>query len=343
MVGAIISIALGAFIISALSTGVVRRLALAYRVMDVPNERSSHSLATPRGGGLAIVAGVTIVAAVMAFDGLLRLDMLAAIVGGGTAVAVVGFLDDRSPLPVWVRFLVHVAAAVWAVFWIGGVPRLGVSSNLVVMGWLVPVLAVLSIVWVLNLFNFMDGIDGLAGSEAVFVASGGALLTFLTGGSNQLTAVATAVSGASCGFLLWNWPPAKVFMGDVGSGYLGYVIAVLALAAGRANPTGIWVWLILGGVFFADATITLLRRLTRGERLYEAHRTHAYQWLARRWGSHRRVTCAVSIMNLFWLFPCARFASACGTYAYAIAVAALIPVVVIACAVGAGRREKPTG
>ena len=127
-------------------------------------------------------------------------------------------------------------------------------------------------------------------------------------------------------------------MGDVGSGFLGYVIAVLALAAARIDPVALWIWLILGGVFFVDATVTLLRRLLRGERVYEAHRSHAYQWLARRWGSHAKVTCAVLIVNVLWLLPCAVFAMRRPSLAAATVIFAFAPLVLLAIATS-GRRE----
>ena len=120
--------------------------------------------------------------------------------------------------------------------------------------------------------------------------------------------------------------------------WAGYVIAVLALAATRENPVALWAWLILGGVFFVDATVTLLRRLLRGERAYEAHRTHAYQWLALRWGSHAKVTCAILIVNVFWLFPCAVFATRRPGLAAATVIFALAPLVLLAIATS-GRRE----
>jgi len=128
-------------------------------------------------------------------------------------------------------------------------------------------------------------------------------------------------------------------MGDVGSGYLGYVIAVLALAAARENVVTLWTWLILGGVFFVDATVTLLRRLFRGERVYQAHRSHAYQWLARQWGSHLRVTLVVTLVNLLWLLPWAWAAGRFPALSIWIACGALMPLVPLAMFAGAGRRE----
>jgi Fuc2NAc and GlcNAc transferase len=321
------------------TTGVVRRFAVLHGVIDVPNERSSHQTPTPRGGGVSIVAAATIALTVLSALGLVRIELLLAIAGGGVAVATVGFLDDRGRVSVRVRFAVHVAAAIWALFWLGGLPPLRLGGHLITFGWSGYVLGVLGIVWVLNLFNFMDGIDGLAAVEAVFVAWGGALLAIVAGIPGGVPAAAIVFGAACGGFAAWNWPPAKIFMGDVGSGYLGYVIAVLALAAARENPVALPVWLILGAVFFVDATVTLIRRLARGERVHAAHRSHAYQWLARRWKSHRRVTVAVTIINLLWVLPCASFATLHPGSSVWMVFIALAPLVVLAVAAGAGRRE----
>lgn len=332
-------ISIAALAVSALVTRLVRRLAVAHGVLDIPNARSSHTTATPRGGGLAIVVTATAGMFLLALLGAMSIDTALAASGGGIAVAIVGFLDDRFSVPPGIRFAVHLAAAVWAVVWLGGLPPVRIGAHLVQLGWVGQVLAVIAIVWTLNLFNFMDGIDGIAASEAVFIASSGALLTQLGAGSPDVVAASLVFSAACCGFLVWNWPPAKIFMGDVGSGYVGYVIAVLALTATRANPNAIWVWLILGGAFFVDATVTLIRRLVRGERVHEAHRSHAYQWLARRWGSHRPVTVSVLMLNLMWLLPCAVLATIWLDAAAWITAGALAPVVVLAIAAGSGRRE----
>jgi Fuc2NAc and GlcNAc transferase len=136
--------------------------------------------------------------------------------------------------------------------------------------------------------------------------AGGLAFAFHAGSGASLLAICLGL--AALGFLVWNWPPAKIFMGDVGSGYLGFVIAVLAVADARNNPVAPFIWLILAAVFFVDATVTLIRRWRRGEQVHQAHRTHAYQQLSRRWNSHRRVTLAVLCLNLGVLLPCAVFA-----------------------------------
>jgi Fuc2NAc and GlcNAc transferase len=333
-------IGIGVLVASALLTGVVRKAAIARGILDVPNRRSSHTTATPRGGGLAIVLAATVGLVSLAAGGLIGTNMLAVLIGGGLAVALVGLVDDRNAMPPGFRLLVHFLAAVWAVSWLGGVPAIALHHQTLQLGWMGVVVAVLGVVWVLNLFNFMDGIDGLATSEAVFIAGGAALLGGLVENPATVPVLELMFVAACCGFLLWNWPPAKIFLGDVGSGYLGYVIGVLALAATRESPAAPWMWLILGGVFFVDATVTLVRRALRGERIYEAHRSHGYQWLARRWGSHRRVTVAVMMVNLIWLLPCAFFVTLHPDHAVAIVVVALVPLVALAIAAGAGRREN---
>jgi Fuc2NAc and GlcNAc transferase len=242
-------------------------------------------------------------------------------------------------VPPALRLAVHLCAAAWALWCLGGLAPLRVGGALLSLGWPGELLALCALVWVLNLFNFMDGIDGIAASEAIFVALGGALLTAAAAPAAGIGALAWLLAAACAGFLWWNWPPARIFLGDVGSGYLGYVIGVLALAAARTDPTAVWIWLILGGAFFVDATATLLRRALRGERPHQAHRSHAYQWLARRWASHRRVTLTIAAVNLAWLLPCALLAARHPARAAWLVLIALAPLAVLAYAAGAGARE----
>jgi Fuc2NAc and GlcNAc transferase len=166
----------------------------------------------------------------------------------------------------------------------------------------------LTIVWLTNLYNFMDGIDGIAATQAMFVAATAALLLGLHGdGGSALLCLLIAM--ACSGFLYWNWPPARLFMGDVGSGFLGYCFAVLAIASENSGQLPLTVWLVLLSLFIGDASYTLLSRLLRGKRVYEAHREHAYQYLVRRSGSHRKVTIGWGLLNLLIILPLALLAS----------------------------------
>jgi Fuc2NAc and GlcNAc transferase len=329
-----------AFVTSLILTAWVRKLALEYRLLDLPNDRSSHVVPTPRGGGIGIVVSTLVIVATLAVRDTVDFDVAVALIGGGLLVAGVGFIDDRRPLSARLRLTVHFAAAAWAMAWLGGLPPMQVGATLVESGWWGYLLGAVAIVWVLNLFNFMDGIDGIAAAEAVFIATAATLLP-LAGAPSP---VALVFAAACAGFLAWNWPPARIFMGDVGSGFLGYFIAVAAVVAARESPVALFVWLTLGGVFFADSTVTLVRRMVRGERVDAAHRSHAYQRLARRWGSHRRVTVFVTLINLFWLVPWAYLASMYPAHAVWFGIAALVPLGLVAWLVGAGRAESaPTG
>lgn len=298
-----------AALISALAiAGLSRRYALAHALIDSPNERSSHTTDTPRGGGVGIVVTVVLATATLGATGMLDTRLALALSIGGAAVAAIGWLDDHRHVGAGWRALVHFLAAGWALFQLGGIPSLSIGPWTAEVGLFGVPLALLTIVWLTNLYNFMDGIDGIAATEAIFVAATAALLLGLHGAPG-VALLCLLIGMASTGFLFWNWPPAKLFMGDVGSGFLGYCFAVLAIAGENSGALPLGVWLLLLALFIADASYTLLARLLRGERVYEAHREHAYQYLVRRSGSHRRVTLGWILLNLLLILPLALLAS----------------------------------
>lgn len=327
------------FAAAAWLTGRVRRVALARGILDTPNERSSHTQVMPRGGGVAIVAAALAAVLLLCVCGMLHARLALALIGGGLAIAAAGFLDDRGTLSPAIRLLVHVLAAVWSVYVLGGMPPLQIGERVFDLGMVGNFVAVVAIVWVVNLFNFMDGIDGIAASEAALVGGLGGVFAFGAMNASGVALGGGALAAAACGFLVWNWPPARIFMGDAGSGFLGFFIAVLALGAARSAPSAVFVWLALGGVFFVDATVTFVRRLLRGVRVYEAHREHAYQRLSRRWGSHVPVLRLTIAVTLFWLAPCAWYAAIHPQHAAAVSLLALAPLTVAVVAAGAGRPE----
>ncbi len=308
-------------------------------MLDFPNARSSHTLPTPRGGGLAIVATFAAALVLLAWNRLLDFESAVVLLMSGGIVAAAGFLDDRHSLPARVRICAHLAAGgIFLVFmekitgsWLAG---FGLGHQ-----WLGALCVLLALIWSTNLFNFMDGIDGIAGSEAVFVTGAGAWINSQQGDPGVTTAM-LCLCAASAGFLVWNWPPARIFMGDVGSGFLGLMVPMLDLTASARAPIPPQVWIILGGLFLADATVTLLRRAIRGDRWFEAHRLHAYQRLARRWKNHQRVTILYSAINLFWLLPWAWHAEQAPTRSTQILVVALTPVVLFVLTTGAGKPER---
>lgn len=324
--------------VSLLLTGVLRRYSLAHSLVDVPNARSSHAVPTPRGGGVAIVLSFLAALPLLAVLGFLAWPAMWALLGAGAWVAVVGFLDDHGHIAARWRLLAHFIGATWALGWMGGLPTLVVFGFDLALGWLGYVLAALYLVWLLNLYNFMDGIDGIASVEAISVCLGGALLYVLLGEPTAAVApllLAVAVAG----FLFWNFPPARIFMGDAGSGFLGIVLGVFSLQAAWIAPQLLWSWLTLLGVFIVDATWTLFRRLLRGDKVYEAHRSHAYQYAARQFGKHLPVTLAVAALNLFWLIPIAVWVGVGGGDGVLGLLLAYLPLIWIVVKYRAGARE----
>jgi Fuc2NAc and GlcNAc transferase len=218
-------------------------------------------------------------------------------------------------------------------------PLLGVIVDL---GWAGPALCGLFLLWMINLFNFMDGIDGIASVEAITVTLGGALLWWLTGTGGGVV-LAPVFAACVAGFLLWNFPPARIFMGDAGSGFLGLIVALLALWCGQATPALFWSWFILLGCFMVDATTTLLRRVRRGDKFHQAHRSHAYQHASRLLGGHLPVTLACGAINLIWLLPVATAVALGWLDGVAGVGVAYAPLVWLAYHFKAGARELQTG
>lgn len=290
-------------LLAALLTGGLRRYAVASQILDIPNVRSAHTAPTPRGGGVAIVVAFLVALGVALAEDVVGWQAAAAFAGAGGVVAAVGFLDDHRPIAVHWRLLVHFAAGAWALVWLGGLPAIEVGSGSFDLGWVGHLLAALYLVWLLNLYNFMDGIDGIAGLEAVTVGLGAAVLYSLYFPREHEWLLPASLAMAALGFLTWNWPPAKIFMGDAGSGFLGITLGVLSLQAAWSEPKWLWIWAILLGAFVVDASLTLILRLRKGQKPHEAHRSHAYQHAARQVGSHLPVTVSIGVINLVWLWP----------------------------------------
>jgi len=277
-----------AFVASVVATHVFIRVADRQGVVAEANERSMHKGATVTGGGLALlVAAFAVFLALWPVERVHELLLPAA-----ALLAVVSFFDDLKPVSRWLRFGAHIAAAVAAVSSVH-------YAQMIFHGWLPFWLdratALFALVWFINLFNFMDGIDGIAGVETVAIAGGYAVVIAVAEIVSPLTGLALAVAGAAGGFLFWNWHPARVFLGDVGSVPLGFLSG--ALMIWLAVQHSLAAALILPLYFVADATITILMRLRRGEKIWEPHRTHFYQRAARAVESHAVVVRRVALCN----------------------------------------------
>ena len=326
----------GVFIASMMLTGIIRRLALARGMIDIPNARSSHVLPTPRGGGLAIVVTVLFAIGVAYARGNVPPDLAAVLLIGGPLVALIGCIDDIRSVSVAARLAVQFAAFGWCVYCLGPLPPVHLGFAVVNLGVGGSITAVVLLVWFLNIYNFMDGIDGIASVEAISVMTFATLLIFWQRGEPSIVFALLVVAAAAAGFLIWNWPPARIFMGDAGSGFLGFFVGSIAWATIVRGRLSIWVWLILLGAFIVDATVTLLRRWHRGARLAEAHRSHAYQRLSRKYQSHLKVTLGILFINALWLDPLAYLATARPALGAVLAAVAWLPLIAAAWFAGAG-------
>ncbi len=297
-------------------TALWRGYALRRGLLDLPNSRSSHTQATPGGGGVGIVAAASIAAVWLAIrnawagavDDAVAVVVLVAL---ALPLAWVGLRDDRQGVRPWQRLVVQIAV-VGALLGVLAIIRPAMAA-LALPAWCAFCLAWLSGVWWINLFNFMDGIDGLAAMQVVTMLSCAALLAAWQVPQvcqSVIWWVMLCVVAATLGFLALNWSPASIFMGDVGSTWLAFVVFALALTTVQRGWLSVASWSILAAVFVSDATVTLLRRLLRGENVWQAHRSHAYQRLARRASAnrttaHRSVGLLALAINLLWLAPLA--------------------------------------
>ena len=285
---AILIIILGFF--SFLLTYLIRLFALRKKIVSIPNERSLHVVPTPLGGGLAIVLTWYIGITILFFSGIVERSLYFALLSG-ILLAFVSFIDDMIGLKPSVRLFFHFVTAIAAFIFLGGLRQLiipGIEFN---YNFLIYPLAIIGMVWFINLFNFMDGVDGFASLEAVTIC----LIIFILSGSIINILLIACISG----FFFWNWPKAKIFMGDVGSTQLGFILVVLGIYFHNIYQFSILNWIMLSSPFWFDATFTLYRRWRNGEKLSVAHRKHAYQRIVQAGFSHLKVNLWLTLINVF--------------------------------------------
>ncbi len=255
------------FILSLLFTWFIKNYALKKSLLAHVNERSSHTIPTPHGGGIAIALtwffGLVYLFTCNQLDASLFYALMC-----GTLLSLVSYLDDVYELSPKLRLIVQALVSSAGLYALGGLSVIDVGFYTIQNQVITNGFAFIGIMWCINLYNFLDGIDGYAGSEALFLALAGWLLF----GGDQFLVLSASVAG----FLVWNWHRAKIFMGDVGSTLLGYTVAIFALYY-QNNGYSIFIWIILFGLFWFDATLTLYRRYKNDEKLSQAHRKHAYQ------------------------------------------------------------------
>lgn len=271
----------------------VRRWGLRRQVLDIPNERSSHTSPVPRAGGIGIVA--TVMGGYLAGSLIAGYPISWGFLIGGVLIAAVSFIDDLRDLPFYVRLFAHSIAAALLIADSGAITEISysVSGSAVSLGILAVPLTFGAILWMINAYNFMDGIDGIAGLQALVAAAGWVIFAAIFG-DNEVKWLALSIGGSAIGFLVLNWSPARIFMGDVGSAFLGFTFAAVPLLALNTPnvPRGLVPLFALLVVFpfVFDTVFTFFRRLTNREKVWKAHRSHLYQRMVINGASHASVT-----------------------------------------------------
>ncbi|WP_024954327.1 MraY family glycosyltransferase [Sulfurospirillum arcachonense] len=266
-------------------TYMIKNYAIKKSLLAEVNERSSHSVPTPHGGGIALAITWFVGLVYLYMYEMINQDIFYALLVG-VVISVVSFFDDIFDLSAKFRILVQVFVACLGLYFLGGLNSVLFIENQIVTN----LFAILLVIWFINLYNFLDGIDGYAGSEAIFLGVAG----FILFQSNLFLVLIASVAG----FLVWNWHKAKIFMGDVGSTLLGYNIAIFTIYYSNQEPTNLWIWIMLFGLFWFDATLTLFRRYKNKEKLSQAHKKHAYQRLTQSGWSHSKVVIYSIIVNI---------------------------------------------
>lgn len=303
------------------------RFASKYGPFAAPNFRSLHLRPTPRGAGLAVaVASLLVLTWLYAGHELTSAQFYVYVIGG-SVVTLMGMADDRLDISARYRMPFQFLTTGWICYWLGGLAPIDLGFAVINLGIFGHAALVVGLVWFYNLYNFIDGIDGMASSATIFIcAAMGAILFFQQ--ELALGMILALLGVSTAGFLLFNWPPARMFLGDTGSSYMGYILSAVFVESLWQNAASIWSWLIVGGFYFADTTLTTVVRLLKVPGWYRPHRSHAYQNLARVWNSHRRVLLLVMAINFLWLLPLLVLSLYFVSWAIGLTVLAYVPLAI---------------
>ncbi|QNK84299.1 glycosyltransferase family 4 protein [Aliarcobacter cryaerophilus] len=281
------------FLISFSLTYFIKNYMIKKSLVATINERSSHSVPTPHGGGIALAITWFIGLFYLYFIGEISSNLFYALLFGAV-ISIVSFFDDIYELSAKIRLIVQSIVAIGGLYFLGGFETFTFGIFDIQNPIFTNIFAFFMIIWFINLYNFLDGINGYAGSEAIFLALAG----FILFSGNHFLVLSVAVLG----FLFWNWNKAKIFMGDVGSTLLGYNIAIFTIYYANEQASNFWIWIILFGVYWFDATLTLIRRKLNKEKLSQAHKKHGYQRLTQSGWSHYKVTNYSIGLNMILFF-----------------------------------------
>jgi len=287
-------------LLSYLLTKLYRKFAIINAIVSNPNERTLHQNSVPRGGGIIFSSLFILAISILSYLNIISFEIFMLVGVGGFLATLFGFVDDIFDIRISIKIIIQSMLAAWALLWID-------FGEFQVTEWIPGYISYfifwILLIWIMNAYNFMDGVDGMAASGAIFIASTLALVIFLTNGSFVLLILFMILSASVGGFLFINWPPAKIFMGDSGSVFLGYTLGTLLLFTVSREDLSAWTWIVVLGYFSADTTGTQLLRIFLGKKWHLAHRSHAYQNLVRITGSHLLVTRGINLYHFFWILP----------------------------------------
>lgn len=291
-----------AFAISIASSAIYLRFGLKYGPFAKTTFRSLHKRMTLLGGGVSIACAVTAVCLYLYIKGLINAVDSKIYILGGAVVATMGALDDRFDISPRIRLPFQIVTAAWICLWVHGLQRSALGLPIPIMALVGFISLLVACVWFYNLFNFIDGVDGMAATATIYISSTMGIVLWIHG-QQMLALLLGSLSAASAGFLAFNWSPAKMFMGDAGSSYISYILSAVIVRSLWVDISMLWVWLIVCAYYFSDTTVTTIVRAATIPQWYLPHRSHTYQNLARIWDSHRNVVSLVIAINLAWLTP----------------------------------------
>ena len=300
-------IAISSFLMSMFLTYKLINFSKFLNLIDTPNKRSSHKIPTSKGGGISIVLLTFIAIIFLYFDRSIDTTFGISLILGSTIIAITGFLDDLYNLSVIRRIILYSLSIFISIIILVPETNLVIGNTKIEMSVFAYLVYAVYIFWLMNLFNFMDGTDGYAGIQTVSTAFFTWLVLSNTIETNEHL-ILLVILASTLGFLIWNWSPAKIFMGDVGSCTLGFIFALFSVYSSNQGHLSISVWLILLSPFIGDASFTLIKEILNGKKWYQAHNNHAYQKLYQIGFNHRVIAKGLLVINLICIWPLAYIA-----------------------------------
>jgi len=312
------------FLLSAWLTKVYRSFAIKKEIVSNPNKRTLHKYFKPSGGGIVFSLICVFFISVLGFLEIIGFEMIMVFGLGALCAALFGFIDDIYDIHPLFKLIIQVILSIWVLVWFD-------VSELKILYWLPFWISIIFccflLVWMMNLYNFMDGIDGMAASGTIFACFTLIITLILTSGFSSLIIILSLVLFSCLGFLIYNWPPSTIFMGDSGSIFLGYFFGSLIITSLIDGDISFWTWVIVFSYFFGDTNVTMIMRLILSKKWYKPHRSHGYQNLARILDNHTKVTVGVQVYNVIYILPLAVLSVIIPTWAELFSVLAIVPVI----------------